>query len=118
MRPRSISARAIALIAAYLVALQALLAAALAAQQEAGADALFAWVCSDARAADQSDGRHQTPCAPDCAMPGCAPAGAVPVRLAVMDAPASMRALPAPVAIPLGQADVRRPHNPRAPPRA
>ena len=121
MMTRSYPFRIFALMAAYALALQALLLnmtppAAFAGNASIG----LAIICTSSPGTDQPAGPGHPPCAPDCLMAACGPSGLAlsGTAVAVNFAPAEFQVLTfAPIEI-RGRAFAKTPQIPRAPPLA
>ena len=117
----SLAVRTISLIAAYALALQALILALTPSPVLAGpASMTFSVVCTSAGNADQPAGQDHAPCNFDCAMAGCGTAGWVPPSLDVIGivTPAQLPLqLQRPIQINL-RISYKSPQAPRAPPHA
>jgi hypothetical protein len=119
MVTRSFPFRIFALVAAYALALQALLLNMTPPAAFAGSAPLsLTVICTSATGADQPAGQDHPPCAPDCLMAACGYSGLAPPDTAVVAniALAEFRILGfAPIEI-RGRAFAKTPQIPRAPP--
>lgn len=113
----SLPVRVFALIAAYAIALHALLSTMTLASIVDNVPPL-AVICANAGALDQRGGNDQAPCAPDCMMPGCGTGTWTPPVAGFI---ATVTPSEVPVSLPmpaqtLGRDSFKRPQVPRAPP--
>jgi len=117
----SLAVRTISLIAAYALALHALILALTPPPVLAGpASMTSSVICTGTGNADQPAGHDQVPCNPDCAMAGCGTGGWVPPSVDVIGivTPAQL-----PLSLQLPNQTIRccsykSPQAPRAPPHA
>ena len=120
MLTRSLPFRIFALVAAYALALQALLLNMTPAAAFAGSAASLVIICKAAPQADQPAGQDYPPCAHDCLMAACGHGGLAPADSTVAEiiAPVEFRVLVFVSDEIRGRAIAKTPQIPRAPPLA